>query len=78
LKAFDGFKPGRQCVVNGYGDIYCTYETREFIGQPCEIVKVTKAGLIMVKLNKNPKRVYSFAKKNIDLVDDINNTTGGK
>ena len=44
-----------------------TYETRPFLGEPCEIVKVTKAGLIMVRLLANPKLTYSFPKRNVDL-----------
>ena len=58
---------GDKCTINQSGDIYMTYETRPFLGEPCEIVKVTKAGLIMVRLLANPKLTYSFPKRNVDL-----------
>lgn len=60
-------KTGDKCTINGYGDLYMEVEARPFIGQPCEIVKITKAGLIMVRLIVNPKMVYSFARRNVDL-----------
>ena len=61
----DKYQPGRDCTLDRTGDLYCEYESREFIGEPCTIVKRTKAGLIQVALKKDPKKTYSAPQKNI-------------
>lgn len=62
------YKGGELCKVNSDGDLYFEYETRVFIGQECTIIKKTKSGLIQVRLNSNPKKVYSVPQQNIDLI----------
>lgn len=62
-------EPGARCVINSSGDLYMDYDARPFIDQPCEVVKITKAGLVMVRLLADPKKVMSFAKRNVDVTN---------
>ena len=61
-------KEGDPCTVNGAGDLYMVFEARPFIDAECEFVKVTKSGLVMVRLKSDPKQTYSFAKRNVDFL----------
>lgn len=60
---------GSQVRINREGDISFDAEARKFIGKKCIVLKTTKAGLIQVRLNSNPKDTMSFPKKNVDLID---------
>lgn len=58
---------GRPCTVNGEGDLAMNYDARRwFIGAPCVVVKLTKAGLVQVALADDPKRTISVPIRNID------------
>lgn len=58
------YLPGTLCTPINYG--ICV-ESRPFINQVCRINKRTKAGLIQVMLERDHKRMYSFAQRDIDL-----------
>lgn len=58
---------GRSCTINRAGDLYMLSEARPFIGAACVVLKITKSGLVQVSLKENPKMVYSFPKRNVDL-----------
>lgn len=62
-------KPGTLCTINNKGDLAQNAPCSDFIGQPCEVVKRTKAGLIEVRLIRNPKRVMSFAPRNVEVME---------
>ena len=59
---------GASCRINGYGDLFMDVDARPFINAACRIVKVTKRGLVQVRLQANEKKMHSFAKRNIDLL----------
>ena len=59
---------GKLCLINDNDDLYMDYDSREFIGQRCIVLKQTKQGLIQVCLEKDKKKVMSFKKKNIDYI----------
>jgi hypothetical protein len=56
------YAPGTPCTITRIGDLYMDAELRVLIGQPCEIVKRTKAGLIQVAFNG---RTYSVPQRNV-------------
>lgn len=56
--------PGTLCTPINYG---IDFDARPFINQVCRINKRTKAGLIQVMLERDHKRMYSFAQRDIDL-----------
>lgn len=62
---------GQTCTVNGVGDLFMEYDARPFLGSACVVVKITKSGLIQVALKTDPKMVYSFPKRNIDLLPNL-------
>lgn len=64
-------KPGTECIVNGMFDLGIDPDAREFIGQECIFIKVTKAGLFQVALKDQPKKVYSMSKRNITFKGNI-------
>lgn len=66
----DKYTAGAPCTVNTSGDRYMAVDERPFFGVPCVVVKRTKAGLIMVALQSDEKRTYSFPQRNVDLVPD--------
>jgi len=66
-KIITPYSTGHICTVNGKNDLYMDYAARPFIGMKCIILKQTKAGLISVALLSNPKKIYSFPQRNIDL-----------
>ncbi len=68
----DKYTPGATVKVNMSGDIYCMADCRDFLCAKCVVVKKTKSGLIMVALNSDMKRTYSFPQRNIDLDMDNN------
>jgi hypothetical protein len=59
---------GKLCTINRSGDLYMDADTRPFIGELCVILKRTKAGLIQVALEQDRKQVYSFPRKNVDIL----------
>lgn len=58
---------GTPCTVNSKGDLFMIYEARPFIGAECEFVKITKGGLVMVRLKADPKQTISVPQRNVDL-----------
>lgn len=40
---------GQQVIVNRSGDLAMSVEHRRLIGQTCKLVKLTKAGLVLVE-----------------------------
>lgn len=62
------YTQGKECVINGKGDLAMVFEARPFIGEKCTIVKKTKAGLIHV-VNASGQ-FYSFPQRNIELKDE--------
>lgn len=56
--------PGTLCTPINYG---IDFDARPFINQVCRINKRTKAGLIQVMLERDHKKMYSFAQRDIDL-----------
>lgn len=64
----DRFKPGAACTINDLGDLYMEAEARKFIGAECEVIKMTKAGLVQVRLKADPRMVYSAPRRNVDLI----------
>ena len=61
----------RICTVNGKHDLFMYRDARIFIGAPCIIEKVTKAGLVQVKLASNHTKLVSIPKENITLVENV-------
>lgn len=59
------FTPGAPCTVSGYGDLWMERSKRDFIREPCVIVKVCKSGLVMVALASDTRKVTSVAQRNI-------------
>lgn len=57
--------PGQKCTLNRCGDLFMDYEARTFIGAECVVLKVTKAGLVQVALQDDPKRTYSAPLRNV-------------
>lgn len=64
----DALLPGVKVVINGRRNSMFDGDARPFIYQRCTIVKRTKAGLVQVSLDADPKRTYSFAQDNIDVL----------
>lgn len=64
------YKPGTKCTINASGDITIDAPCREFIGQPCEVVKRTKGGLIEVRLITDRRRVMSFPPRNVEIINE--------
>lgn len=60
------FQEGSPCTANRNSDQWFEYDSRPFIGKPCEIVKVTKNGLVNIKL-VGTKKVFSFSPNNVDV-----------
>ena len=60
------YQPGRSCIVNGSGDLACEPELGKYIGELCTIVKVTKHGLVQLKLPDCCETI-SLPKRNVDL-----------
>ena len=60
------YQPGRSCIVNGSGDLAFEHETRNYIGNLCFIVKVTKHGLVQVR-KADCSGTISVPKRNVDL-----------
>ena len=58
---------GASCIVNSSGDLFMVSSYRPFINKECTIIKRTKAGLIQVYLNSDPKRTVSVPQSNITL-----------
>jgi hypothetical protein len=44
-------------------------QARSYINQPCHVMKITKAGLVHVSLDADPKQCYSFPKRCIEMKD---------
>lgn len=63
----DRYATGVRCTVNGLSDLFFDVEARDFIGQPCTVVKRTKAGLIQVALVDQPLKTYSVPQRNVDI-----------
>jgi len=61
-------EPGTLVRINRNGDLWMDVAARPFIGAQCNVVKVTKAGLVEVFVVGNPQLRHSFALSNIDLV----------
>lgn len=59
--------PGTPCSVNGSGDLMMDGDAKRLIGKPCEVVKVTKSGLVQVALASDRKTIASIPRRNIDL-----------
>lgn len=58
-------REGDPCSLNSLGDLYMTYEARPFIDAECEFVKITKSGLVMVRLKSDPKQTFSAPRRNV-------------
>jgi hypothetical protein len=71
-EARDRYAPGTPCTVNTSGDMFMMTDAREFFGAPCVVIKRTKAGLILVALHGDLKRVYSFPQRNVDVLEAPN------
>lgn len=65
ILTWDQIVPGLRCTVTRDHDLWFEYEARAFIDQRCVIKKITKAGLVQIMLEDNPKRTYSAPKSNI-------------
>lgn len=63
------YEPGTKCTVNGGRDLMFDRFQGSFIDEPCVIVKVTKAGLIQVALESDPKVTTSVPQHNITMTD---------
>ena len=55
------------CTINNDQDLWVESDARPFIGERCKVIKRTRAGLIQVALVSNPKEVYSFPQRNVDI-----------
>jgi hypothetical protein len=60
---------GKYCFINALRDLYMDTNARPFIHQLCRIIKITKSGLIQVHLAGQPKRTYSFARHNVEIIE---------
>jgi len=58
-------KHGDICTVNLNGDMWCEFESRQFINRSCIFQQINKSGLVMIALKSNPKLVYSVPQSNI-------------
>jgi hypothetical protein len=56
---------GDVCMVSGRGDAGIDPDARPFFREPCLFVKRTKAGLMQVSLQSDPRKLYSFPSRNI-------------
>ena len=61
----------KACRIRSTGDLYMDAEARPFLGENCRAIRQTKAGLVQVSLEREPARVYSFALKAIEWLDEI-------
>ena len=59
------FEPGDRVTLNRLGDLWMDADSRPFIGAECQVLKVTKAGLIQVALSSDTRKTYSAAKSNV-------------
>lgn len=63
----------KKCIIRNVDDLFCICEARPFINKECVILKQTKAGLFQVQLVEDPKQIYSFAKRYIEIIENATN-----
>lgn len=68
MNAKEKFPAGASCTVNGSGDLMCDRTEGAFIGKDCEIIKVTKAGYVQVRLKSDARKIASLPQRNIEKV----------
>lgn len=59
--------PSTKCTVNKGRDNFMCGELRPFMGTKCTVIRKTKAGLYLISLDADPKKIESVARRSIDL-----------
>lgn len=62
---------GARCKLNGSGCFYMNGDARPFFHAPIEVVRITKAGFVQVRMTYEPSKVYSVPRKNVDLLPPL-------